>query len=156
MAYAARSELDDLSEFHGIPVNRLPPPPSARENPLNVAFNTISVTDSQIASLNTGYIGAVDGSVTVLRSTGHAEIAAAVKALTEAVIRSSELDRKFKNEILELLGTLSEEATAPKHRRRMTLITMLMSRLSELISGASAASELWLRCRELFSNLFGL
>jgi hypothetical protein len=107
---------------------------------MSVSLNTISVTDNQIASLNTGSIGAVDASVTVLESNGHAQVAAEVKALTEAVVKSSELDQKFKNQILELLGTLSEEATAPKHRRRVTLVRVLMGRLSNLVTGVSGVS----------------
>jgi hypothetical protein len=150
----ANQALDDMREAVGLPVMR-PMESAPRWAPMNVTFNNINVSNSQIATLNTGSIGAVDSSVTVLRSAGHGRLGNALKELVEAVITAADLNQDRKNEILELLGTLSEEATVPKERQRKSLARTLMARLTALISGATAMTELWKKAKDLLEALFG-
>jgi hypothetical protein len=70
----------------------------------SVVLNNINVSNSEVGVLNTGTIQSVDSTVTVLKNEGNAQLAAAISVLSEAVIKSVEVSRDQKNQILELLA----------------------------------------------------
>lgn len=71
-----------------------------------MTLNNIHVSNSQVGVLNTGTLQNVDATVNVLRSEGNPELAAAVLALAQALVSTTELSSEKKNQALELLGTL--------------------------------------------------
>ena len=81
-------------------------------------FNNINVSNSQIGVLNTGAVRTIDSSLTVLKSHTDQDLASFVKILTERVISSDDLTNNQKNEILEFLGSLSQEAVMPTGERK--------------------------------------
>ena len=89
-------------------------------------MNNINVSNSIIGTLNTGSIGVVDQSISALVQTGDAELARAVKALSEAILKSTDLSRNQKNELMESLSVISAEAAAPKERRRSAVARTLL------------------------------
>lgn len=119
-----------------------------------VTLNNIHVSNSEIGVLNTGTIGNVDATVTVLRSAGNRELASAVATLSQAVIQSGQIANDSKNQILELLGALSEEAIAPKEKRKTSVAKALLSELSGILSGVGALAGLWQKTKTLFDQLF--
>ncbi len=120
-----------------------------------VILNNIHVSNSEIGVLNTGTIGNVDATVTVLKSEGNSELASAVAALSEAVIKSSQIANDSKNQILELLGALSEEAVVPKEKRKPSVAKALLTELSGILGGVSVLAELWGKAKTLFEQLLG-
>jgi hypothetical protein len=70
-------------------------------------LNNIRVTNSEIGVLNTGTIENVDSTVTVLKTSGNSELAQAVTALSEAVIKSNEISSNQKNQIIKMLPKLA-------------------------------------------------
>ena len=106
--------------------------------------------------LNTGSIQTVDSTVTVLKSEGHSEMASAVTSLSEAVIKSTTVGSEQKDQILELLGALSQEAVAPKEKRKLTVARTLITELSAILGGIAALSQVWERSLPIFQKVFGL
>jgi len=120
-----------------------------------VTLNNIHVSNSEIGVLNTGTIENVDSTVTVLKSEGSTALAAAVTMLSEAVIKSAEVNAEQKNQILELLGTLSQEAVAPKEKRKLSVARTLLTELSGILSGVSTLAQVWQKVEPLFRQAFG-
>lgn len=119
-----------------------------------VTLNNIRVSNSEIGVLNTGSIENVDSTVTVLKSSGNSELAQAVTALSEAVIKSNEISSNEKNQIIELLGAISSEAIAPKQKQRRSVVKALLSELSGMLSGIGSLASLWEKVKGVFEQVF--
>jgi hypothetical protein len=91
---------------------------------------------------------------TVLKTGGNSELALALKALTEAVIKSSEISNEVKNQILELLSAISEEAVVPKEKRKLAVIKTLISEISSILSGISSLTSSWDAIKTIFGKIF--
>lgn len=120
-----------------------------------MTLNNIQVSNSQIGVLNTGTLENVDATVNVLRSEGNPELAAAVLALAQALVATTELSNVKKNQALELLGTLGEEAAAPREKRKPSVIRALMTELSGILGGIAALSGFWEATKVLVEKLLG-
>jgi len=153
------SELNYLTSqmecIAGVP-NILPRYPERRTviHTGGVTLNNIRVSDSEIGVLNTGTIGNVDASVTVLKADGNSELASAVTELSQAVIKSGQIANDSKNQVLELLQALSEEAVAPKAKRKSTVAMALLAEMSRILGGVSTLAELWQKTKTLFEQIF--
>jgi hypothetical protein len=78
------------------------------------------ISNSVIGVLNTGEIKDVQSiaiNVSNLEGSGHAEIANALRQLTEVVASSGEITSSQRSKALEILGDLGKQATAPKEAR---------------------------------------
>lgn len=108
-----------------------------------MTLNNINVSHSQVGVLNTGTLQNVDATVTVLRSEGNSELAAAVQALAQALVTTHELSDEKKNQALEVLGTLGQEATVPKDKRKPAVVRALINELSSILGGVAALTRMW-------------
>jgi hypothetical protein len=101
---------------------------------------TINISQSQIAGLNLGQlIGNIEGTVTNLNASGHAELAAAIKRLTEAVGAETTLRSDEAREAVELVSALSEELTRPSEAARPGVVRTVWRRLGQIVSTTAAA-----------------
>lgn len=121
----------------------------------HINVKNIQVTNSQIGVLNIGAIENVDSTVTVLKTTGNAELAQAITQLSEAVIQSSEIVTDVKNQILELLGAISSEAVAPKRKQRKAVVKAILSELSETLRRVASLASLWESVKAVLEHFFG-
>ena len=147
-----KSQMETIA---GLPVTlpRYPEPPHIIQSG-GITLNNIQVSNSEIGVLNTGTIENVDATVTVLKMGGNSELALALKALTEAVIKSSEISNAVKNQILELLSAISEEAVVPKEKRKLSVIKTLISEISSILSGISSLTSSWDAVKTIFGKIF--
>jgi hypothetical protein len=97
-------------------------------------FNHINVQGSNIGVINTGRLSQVDTAITVIGKQGNSQLAGALKTLTDAVVASTTLAAPSKQEAIEILSTLSTEATAPPAQRKGGVARALLVRLKELLS----------------------
>jgi hypothetical protein len=106
-------------------------------------LNNINIHRSVVGSVNTGVVERVDVAVSVALGEGQTEVAAALKAITEAVASSSALQKDQKDEALEILATLSEDLTSPPERRRKSMAKTISARLATVLSVAADLTQLW-------------
>jgi hypothetical protein len=139
---------DEMDAMFGVgPIGpRFPPRPA----PVYVGgtrLNNIHVSNSVIGTLNTGTIGSVDQSISALIQTAQAEVAQALKELTEAVAKSADLTINQKDEVLEALSVIAREAATPATQRKKsvarTLITQAASVTKSAADIAQATVALW-------------
>ena len=119
-----------------------------------LTLNNIHVSNSQVGVINTGTLQNVDATVTVLKSSGNEELATAITALAQAVIELRDMADEAKNQALEILGALAEEAVAPKEKRKTAVVRALISELSIILGGVAALAALWTKAKGLFEQLF--
>ena len=63
--------------------------------------------------------------------------------MSEAVIKSAEVSRDQKNQVLELLAAVSQEAVAPKEKRRASVVKALLKDVADVVGGAGVLSKIW-------------
>ena len=141
LADAQEKVWAEAAAITGLP-NPRPPRPRAPVLQLgDVSLNNITLHGSTVGLLNTGYLGTIDGAITVLgQSEGAA--AQALRQLTEAVANSGQVEVELKNELLELLSLVASESAAPQETRRSKAILAVLERLSNLLQGTAALSDL--------------
>lgn len=120
-----------------------------------VNLNNIQISNSQIGVLNTGTIESVNATVNVLRSEGSVELANAVVALIQSLIASTELADAAKNQVIELLGSVAEEAVVPKERRKSSVARALITEISGVLSGVGALAGLWEKVKTILEQVLG-
>jgi hypothetical protein len=79
----------------------------------------------------------------------------AVSALTEAIVKSTEVQNDAKDEIIELLGALTKDAGKSKDQRQPAMAKALLARVGELVKLAPGLAQLWQVARSLFDVAFG-
>lgn len=117
-------------------------------------INSISVTDSHVGTINTGAIGSFAQSVTQLKQEGQSELATNLNDLITAVLGAPEFTTAVKNEVIELLGSIADQASQPQQTRKTAMARVLLKRLNELLSDVSTVGNLWQRVSELLAALF--
>jgi len=148
--------LDDMEMTTGVPLPRRRPQPRPAPVIVNgVTLHNINIRDSNVGVVNTGRLSQVDTAISVIGHRGDAQLAAALKALTDAVVGSAALAAPAKQEAIEILSSLSTEATAPPAQRRGSVARTLMGRLKELLSVAADLAEVYQPALELIGAAFG-
>jgi hypothetical protein len=120
----------------------------------DITLNNIKIDNSTVGVVNTGNIETVDAAVTSLKQSENPSVSAALLAVAEAVLTSTQINTELKNHIVEILSVVATEATAPKERRRNTAMRPLLSELATLLSGIGSLSQLWDRYKSVFESLF--
>ena len=124
-AWRAEEEMNDHFEAFGAPVRRRAPPPKPNAPRGSFSVNNISVSDSQIGSLNTGAIGTFAASINQLKQDGQTDLAHRLNDLISAVIKSAEFTDAVKNELVEQLGSIAQEAAKQPADRRSSMAKVL-------------------------------
>jgi ABC-type transporter Mla subunit MlaD len=79
-----------------------------------------------------------------LNDSGLADVAAALKALTDAVAASDELIDETRSSALEQLETLSEQALLPENERmKPGILRAIGNALSSTLATAGGLAEVW-------------
>lgn len=136
------AEYEAASGLPGL-VPRLPVPHFHTLPVGNMNVNNINVDNSVIGVLNAGSIETVNNAVTALRQSGAEGIASAISKLAQSVIDCANADNQKKNQIVELLSVIADEARKPKQERRLTVIRSLITDLATTFSGLAGLSHLW-------------
>ena len=145
---------DQMSSIAGIP----PMGPRFPERKIihteGTILNNINIRDSQIGVVNTGYVQTIDAAVTTIREHGNGPLSDALSRLTEAVVAESQLDDARRKEVLELISTISSEASLPERNRRKSIIRPLVSEIGQMLQGTAAALAIYDRVLPLLKLLF--
>lgn len=116
-------------------------------------LNNINIRDSQIGVVNTGHIQTIDAAISNIRGHGDGELSDALSNLTEAVLAEGIMAEERRKELLELISTLSAEASLPKENRRKSLIRASLAEISQMLQGSAAALAIFERVLPLLLRL---
>jgi hypothetical protein len=143
MAMSNRAAAD-LESIAGVrpglfPRVQIPPLPSAP-----FTLNNIKIDNSVVGSINTGNVQTIDVSLSYLHQAGNDKARDALKTLTEAILGAPSIDDAQKNELLELVAFLSEQAAAgAKDRKSPSVIKATLGAVSQAAGSISAVAGAW-------------
>jgi hypothetical protein len=113
---------------------------------MNRPIINLHVQDSNIANLNLGsQIGTINASLQTISDQGASEheFAQVLKELTEAVVSQKDLPDPEKQEVVQALSTIAEQATKKPEQRSKVTLKALVSWIPTAISAAKGLSDLW-------------
>ncbi|MFC1902452.1 hypothetical protein ACFLX4_00070 [Chloroflexota bacterium] len=131
----------------------IPPPLSLGDE---FTFNNINVDGSMIGAINTGTVKNLDASITIMRSHGDSDLATAIAELTEAVIKSKEVNDSAKDEINEQLEFLIAQVTSEAQNRSIGLIKSVLAGIRDSISVAAGLLAIWGKVEPLIRAALGI
>jgi hypothetical protein len=106
-------------------------------------FHNIKVDRSVIGAINTGVVENLDVAMTNIRAGGDEELVDALRQMTEAVIRTADLATEQKNEALDHLAVIAEQAARPKERRSIGALKAVIAAFERVILTSAALLALW-------------
>jgi len=105
---------------------------------------TFKISNSTIANLNLGNVfGDITASVQTLNGHGQKELADIIRAVTEAIATSTEVQGDYRKELLEHLSVVSTEAALPPEKRKMGPLKGSITFVREGLNSATQLVALW-------------
>jgi len=100
-----------------------------------------------IGFVNTGKIKDVEKieiSINQLKQNGAVDIAKSIQEIKNAILQSQELDFKIKEEVLEQLSEISEQANLPEEKRsKKSVLKAILNGIGTTLSSIGSLAELW-------------
>ena len=136
----------------GMPLPRYPEPkPKTQYN-----MQHINLEGANVGIVNTGNIKELNGSVSVMAQSGESDLSKAFAEFIQSVLDTKSLEQAQREEILERLNFIAQQATKPKTERSKILLPTMLLELSGLVSGVEALSALYARhLKPLLDSLVG-
>jgi hypothetical protein len=117
---------------------------------------SIQLTVQNAANINFGsQVGTISSAVSVISQQGQNEVAAAIRELSEAVIRSSMQDIQ-KQEALQVIADLAKQAEEKPEARSMGSVKALIAGLPGMIGFAADVTVLWDKYAHIIRAFFGI
>lgn len=127
---------------------------------VTINVNNIRVSDSQVGVLNTGSISdieSIDVNVGALRKDSLDDIADALRHLTEAVAAAgNEATTEQKQELLELIALLSDQARTPEGERKRGPIKAAVGAIPQIAGTLGGIAGAWSTWGPTILRFFGL
>ena len=136
-----------------LPRMQLPSLPSTGDS---FTLNNINVSGSTIGAINTGTVRQIDATISVMYNRGEEELADGIKQLTEAIMRSDEIDETSRSSIAEQLAFLSSQLTIDPEKRQRAVVSSVLTGINKAIAAASGLVTIWDKLRPLMEKGLGL
>jgi hypothetical protein len=133
---------DEMDAILGLP--RTGARYTPRQRPVfvsGVRLSNIHVSNSVVGSINTGSIGVIDQSISALMQVGEPATADALRALSEAILKSADLTANQKKDLMESLSVVSTEAVTPPAKRRNAVARALIEHCSKVAGLANDITD---------------
>lgn len=121
-----------------------------------VVLNNIQVDNSVVGSINTGNVHSIDVSVTVLKEAGNEQISEALKALAEVIANDKTMPANDKNQMLDQVAYLGEQAVAAAKDRRPGIVKATFASVAQGAGTVTAVATAWQAAAPLLKNYFGI
>ena len=147
----AAAEMDFITGLRNFtPRMQVPEIPKAP-----IIMHNIHIADSVVGSINTGTVQTVDVSITYLKQAGNNEVAEALRQLTEAIANEPSLLSDDKNNLLDQVAYLSDQASSAAKDRKRGMIKAAFAAISQGAGTVTAIAAAWNAAAPLLQTLFG-
>ena len=123
--------------------------------PINYNNQTVTVTGGQVGAINFGNVDEIQVHLQAMTQNGEPGLAEALAALTNAVLHTDEVDENAKNELLEQLAFVTQQASVKPEERKTGAVKAMLSAIRDGASTISAASGAWTAVEPLLKGHFG-
>jgi hypothetical protein len=120
-----------------------------------VILNNIKVDNSVVGTINTGNVETIDVSITYLKEAGNEQISAALKTLAEVIANATAIPAPNKNQLLDQVAYLSEQAVAAAKERRPGMIQAAFAAIAQGSTAVAAVASAWQAAAPLLKSYFG-
>jgi hypothetical protein len=116
----------------------------------------ITLNNSQVGLLNLGTIvGDVETHLAALDEPGTEKVREALRSLAQAVLNDESLSQERREELIESVDLLAEEAGKVPNRRRGALVRSVLSGLTASLSAAGSLAAVWSAVGPTLVQFFG-
>lgn len=134
----------------------IPQPPPTVVHSGDITNNQFRIDRSVIGSLNTAEVAKIEVSMNNIQNNDSSDFTTAIKELTEAFAANTALQNSKKEELVEILSYLSNQATLPEHQQQKTLIKRMLGRVPQIIASAADLTALWTAHHQALISFFHL
>jgi hypothetical protein len=146
MQNQAAAELENIAGVRPglFPRINIPPTPSA----------PITLNNSVVGAVNTGFVRDIEVNLTHLQNSGNDKATDALKALTQAILDDPSADNTQKNDLVEHIAFLSEQAVLPAKDRKSAVIKTTLGTLTQAARTVTAMAGAWQVAEPILRTLF--
>ncbi|RJY09770.1 hypothetical protein [Aurantiacibacter aquimixticola] len=130
--------------------------PNAPVPPLYYNDQSVKVSGGNVGAINMGAARDIQVSLQTITKNGDVEVADKLADLTNAIMNAPETDDIVKNDLLEQIAVLSEQASASKDERKPGAIKAIFSAIKDGAAAISGVGGAWETVEPLLTNHFGL
>jgi len=137
----------------GMPLTPRIQVPDLPKGPIHM--HNIKVDNSVVGAINTAEVHTIDVNITYLKQGGNAQLGEVLKRLTEAIANTKAIGDEERQNLLDQVAYLSEQAASAAKDRKPG---MVKAALSAIASGATAVEGIeaaWNAAEPLLKSLFG-
>lgn len=134
----------------------VPQPPPTVVHQGNVTNNQFRIDRSVVGAVNTAEVAKIEVSMNNIQNQDASDFTTAIKELTEAFAANLEIQEGKKEELLEILSYLSNQATLPEQQQQKTLIKRMLSRVPQVIASAADLTTLWAAHHQVLMSFFNI
>lgn len=98
----------------------------------------------------------IDVNISKLEQTAKADVAAALRALTEAIACNGQISNELRSELVEQLHGLSDQALLPPDQRNTGVVRAIVGALSSSLNAVSALATIWATWGDTIRSAFNL
>ncbi len=146
---------DEMDEIVGIPTSSRIQMPQPVVHKGNVTHNFINIDRSVVGSVNTGKINNLNQSMNNINNQVNPEIAKLLSLFTESMLKSQEINKDIKDELLEEVSFLSEQLLAEKSLQKKGMLKRTIESIESKVSTAGTLLTIWQAINPILKTLFG-
>lgn len=110
---------------------------------MNTTHNNIQVDHSIVGSISTAQVGRINVAMRDISNGGSEEVMQAIKAITEAMVNSDELESSKKDQLLEQMAFIAEQAALPPAQRQASVIQVVLAAVSKTLINVASLATIW-------------
>lgn len=154
-AAAANSCLDEMDAATGLNIGSSMKMqiPSRTPQQYNTV-HSVNVQGGVVGVINTGEVRKIAVAIGNTEKQGNTELAATLKAFTDSLIADESLNEHQRRDMVDQLGLLSAELTAPKESRRPAVIKPVLEGLGKAVTISTGLIALWDKLHPLLKEAF--
>jgi len=133
-------EAEAVTGIYGVMPRYRVPQPIIHQGTMN--FHNIRIDKSVVGAINTGHVQQIDVALSHIKLTGDPELEKSLAGFTEAVANSTALSAVAKNELLEQIAVVAEQAAMPKESRSWGILKALVTSIGTQ-AAVAGLGELW-------------
>lgn len=150
----AAQEMDSVLGFGPptptVQIPRAPVPPLYFNN------QTVTVTGGTVGAINMGTAHDIQVSLEAITKNGDLAVADRLADLTNAILNADDADDAAKNELLEQVSFITEQAAAKPGERKPGAIKAMLSVVKDGAGAIASAAGAWSAVEPLLRGHFGL
>lgn len=128
------------------------PKPIIHQGPMT--FHNIQVDNSIIGSINSGYIQSIDIAMNDVTIINNFQLAKSLKQFTEAILNDKQLQSERKNDLLEQVSFLANEAIQGKGKRKNSIAVLTLKAIRDTVATSAGLATLWNALEPLLKTFF--